>query len=185
MGNRIGIATVVLATLAFVGLMVAPEQLHGNEIDKSNYAVDIAVGLATLNTDLLTMAPGDASYLAVTVANTGKRSLRYAIASTTPEDFLATQIDLTIAADVATCDAAGFTADSEQLFRPGDLGHIQRVNVAGNSAFGHQDGDRTLGAAESEDLCLRIVLPLSTGNAYQGLSTAFTLDFISEQAAGN
>jgi hypothetical protein len=46
-------------------------------------------------------------------------------------------------------------------------------------------GDRVLAPATSEDLCFTVSLPLATGNAYQGATTATTFTFAAEQTANN
>ena len=71
------------------------------------------------------------------------------------------------------------------VYATGDLGSTTGVNVIGNPAQGAQTGDRTLNAGASETLCFNVSLPLSTGNAYQALSTTATFAFDAEQTANN
>ncbi len=57
--------------------------------------------------------------------------------------------------------------------------------LIGSNTQGAQAGDRPLSASASEVLCFAVVLPLSTGNASQGLSNTATFTFDAEQTANN
>ena len=59
------------------------------------------------------------------------------------------------------------------------------VNLIGSPTQGAQAGDRTLNASASEVLCTQVALPLSTGNAFQGLTTTATFGFDAEQTSNN
>ena len=76
-------------------------------------------------------------------------------------------------------DVAGGTLEGG----PQDLS--TSFDLMGNSAPGNQSGDRALAAADSENLCFRVSLPLSTGNAYQNSTSTVTLTFNAEQTAHN
>ena len=119
------------------------------------------------------------------MTNAGGGQLRYAVTSTTTEDTLAAQLDLTIKSGVTTCTNGGFGASGSVLYGPADLGSTGGINVIGDSAQGAQAGDRTLNAAASEVLCFQVSLPLSTGDAYQSLTTTATFAFNAEQTANN
>ena len=131
------------------------------------------------------MAPGDQVTNPITVSNAGSLELRYAVTSTTTENVLAAQLDLTIKSGVTTCTNAGFGADGTVLYGPLDLGNTTAVNVVGDPAQGDQGSDRTLAAAGSEVLCFNVSLPLSTDNTFQGLTTTATFDFQAEQTKNN
>lgn len=134
------------------------------------------------------MAPGDFETGQVTVSNDGSLELRYALTSTTTEDTLAAQLDMTIWDEAAettadgTCDA---TAPGTTLYAPADLGSTTGLDVVGDPTQGSQTGDRVLAAAGSEVLCFRVELPSSTGNTFESLTTDATFAFASEQTANN
>ena len=140
------------------------------------------------------MAPGDSVTAPLTVSNTvsiagtpvpGTLELRYAVTSTTTEDILAGQLQLTIKSGVTTCTNAGFGGSGTVLYGPGVLGTTSATNVIGNPAQGAQSGDRTLSASANEVLCFSVSLPLSTGNSFQNLTTTATFAFDAEQTKNN
>ena len=131
------------------------------------------------------MIPGDTVTQPLTVANTGSAALRYAMQSTTTENVLAAQLDLTVKVGVSSCTTAGFDASGTLLYGPGDLGATAAMAVFGSSAQGAQAGDRTLSSGATETLCLRVQLPLSSSNSFQGTSTTATFSMVAEQTANN
>lgn len=134
------------------------------------------------------MAPGDVDTGSVTVTNDGSLQLRYAVKSTTTEDVLAAQLNMTIWAESAetTVDSVcGATAPATVLYGPADLGLVAGTNVIGDPTQGSQAGDRTLAAAANELLCFRVELPSTTGNTYEGLTTTASFAFESEQTVNN
>lgn len=151
----------------------------------STGTIDIGTSPASAFVTFSGMAPGDAVTSPVTVSNAGDLALRYAVTGTTTENALAAQLDLTIKSGVTTCTTAGFDTDGTVLYGPGDLGATTTVNLVGDPAQGAQAGDRALAAAASEVLCFKVSLPLSTGNAFQGLTTTATFDFQAEQTKNN
>ncbi|MEE9284131.1 MAG: TasA family protein [Dehalococcoidia bacterium] len=74
------------------------------------------------------MAPGDQVTAPITVSNAGTLELRYAVTSTTTENTLAAQLDLTIKSGVTTCTDAGFGVDGTVLYASADLGSTTGVN---------------------------------------------------------
>ena len=68
-----------------------------------------------------------------------------------------------------------------------DVNKATALNGAavGSSAQGANAGDRNLAAGASEVLCFRVSLALSTGNAFQGATSAATFTFDAEQTANN
>ena len=131
------------------------------------------------------MAPGDTVTAPVTVSNAGSMQMRYAIRSTTTEDLLAAQLDLTIKTGVTACDNGGFGVDGAVIYGAGDAGNTSGLNLVGDPSQGAQAGDRTLNAAVNEILCVQVSLPTSTGNSFQSLTTTATLEFLAEQTANN
>lgn len=122
------------------------------------------------------MVPGDATTQALTIANAGTASLRYAlatVATNTLGDALTLEIK-TLGTSCAVFDGTAVLAATV----------LDGAGV-GNSAQGAQAGDRTVAAASSETLCFRVALPLATGNALQGITSAVTFTFDAEQTANN
>ena len=151
----------------------------------STGTVDIATNPTTALVTFSGMAPGDQVTNPITVSNAGTLQLRYAVTSTTTENVLAGQLDLTIKTGVTTCTNAGFDTDGTVIYGPADLGSVAGTNVIGNPAQGNQAGDRTLNASANEVLCFNVELPSSTGNTYQGLTTTATFNFQAEQTSSN
>jgi hypothetical protein len=151
-------------------------------------AADIST---TPNTALVTfsnMQPGDSVVGDITVTNNGSLEARHAVTSTTTENTLAAQLHLTIWDEAEEGDgdrACNTTPPVTVLYGPAKLGSTTGINVIGNPAQGFQVGDRTLAPGASDVLCLLVSLPLSTGNSFQGLTTAPTFDFAAEQTKNN
>ncbi|HXI79467.1 MAG TPA: TasA family protein [Verrucomicrobiae bacterium] len=124
------------------------------------------------------MMPGDNATQALTVSNAGTGDLRYSI-SVAATNALGTALQLTVKTQDGGGGCAAFTGTSVLA--------ATTLNGAavGSSAQGAQAGDRNLTAGTSEVLCLRVSLPLSTGNALQGVSSAATFTFDAEQTANN
>jgi hypothetical protein len=139
--------------------------------------IDVNTNPAVL-TSISNMMPGDTNTQALTVTNAGSGDLRYAL-STVATNALGNQLQLTIKAQDAGGGCAAFTGTSVLA--------ATTLNGAGfgSSAQGAQAGDRTLAAGASEVLCFRVSLALSTGNAFQGATSAATFTFDAEQTANN
>jgi len=137
---------------------------------------------------LTNMAPGDQVTEPITVTNAGTPALRYAVTSTTTEDTLAAQLDLTIWDEAEEGDAGttcNSTAPASVLYGPAELGSTTGIDVIGDATLGAQRGDRTLAAGASEVLCFRVSMPLSWNSTSQNLTTVPTYDFHAEQTANN
>lgn len=139
--------------------------------------IDVNTSPAVL-TAVTGMMPGGSSTQALTVANAGTGDLRYAI-SVAATNTLGAQLQLTIKTQDGGGGCAAFTGTSVLA--------ATTLNGAavGSSAQGANVGDRNLTAGTSEVLCFRVSLPLSTGNAFQGVSSAATFTFDAEQTANN
>jgi camelysin-like metallo-endopeptidase len=124
------------------------------------------------------MMPGDNATQALTVTNGGTGDLRYAM-STTATNALGDQLTLTIKTEDAGGGCAAFSGTSVLAATALDGAGF------GSSAQGANAGDRTLAAGASEVLCFRVSLALSTGNTFQGTSSAATFTFEAEQTANN
>jgi predicted ribosomally synthesized peptide with SipW-like signal peptide len=147
--------------------------------------VDISTSPTTALVTYSAMAPGDEVTNPINVSNDGTLDLRYAVTSTTTEDVLAAELDLTIKSGVTTCTNAGFDTDGTVIYTTGDLGSIAGINVIGDPTSGPDAGDRTLVATANEDLCFNVELPLTATNAAQGLTTTATFAFEAEQTKNN
>jgi len=146
--------------------------------------LDVSASPSTSAFSVSGMAPGDVQYAPLTISNDGSLEMRYALSSTTTENTLAAQLDMTIAVGVSSCDASGFSSGTT-LFGPGDLGSTSGIDLIGNPATGQDSGDRVLAASASEALCFKVELPIGTGNSYQGTATSATFTAAAEQTANN
>jgi hypothetical protein len=138
--------------------------------------IDISTSPAVL-TAVSPMMPGDVNTQKLTVTNGGTGDLRYAM-STVATNALGNQLSLAIRVDDGS-SCATFTGTVVLA--------ATTLNGAGfgSSAQGADPGDRNLAAGNSEDLCFRVSLPLSTGNASQGATSVATFTFDAEQTANN
>ena len=139
--------------------------------------IDISTNPAVF-TSVTNMMPGDNITQALTVTNGGTGDLRYSM-STVATNALGAQLQLTIKTQDAGGGCAAFTGTSVLA--------ATTLNGAGfgSSVQGANAGDRNLAAGASEVLCFRVSLALSTGNAFQGATSAATFTFDSEQTANN
>lgn len=141
------------------------------------------------------MAPGDQVTAPVTVSNAGSLQLRYAITDTATNDDgkgLAGQLQLTIKSGLTApnCTNAGFGGGGTIINNGGAAFALANTdgstkNLVGDPAQGAQTGDRTLDLTESQVLCFNVLLPGSTGNAFQNATTAATFIFAAEQTKNN
>lgn len=143
----------------------------------STGTIDVNTSPAVL-TAMSNMMPGDTATQALTVTNAGSGDLRYALSSAATNP-LGTALQLTIKAEDAGGGCAAFTGTT--------ILAATTLNGAGfgSATQGANAGDRNLAAGASEVLCMRVSLPLSTGNALQGASSAATFTFDAEQTANN
>ena len=150
--------------------------------------VDIATTPTTAIVALSNMAPGDSTVGGVTVSNDGSLQLRYAISSTTTENTLAAQLDLTIWDENEEADGGtdcNTTAPVTKLYGPADLGATTETNLVGSPAQGSDTGDRVLNGGTTEVLCFLVALPSGTSNTFAGLGSTATFFFKSEQTSNN
>ncbi len=171
------------AVFGTLGIFTDTQNVPANTF--STGTVDISTNPATALVTFSGMAPNDQVTNPITVTNAGSLELRYAVTSTTTENVLAAQLDLTIKTGVTTCTNAGFGASGTVVYGPADLGSTAGTNIIGNPAQGAQAGDRTLAASANETLCFNVKLPSSSDNSYQGLNTTATFAFQAEQTSSN
>ena len=189
----------ILVVLLLVGVVGASLGVASNAIFTDSQDVDANVfstGTINISTNpttalvtLSNMAPGDEITNDITVTNAGNLELRYAVTSTTSEDTLAAQLDLTIWDEAEEGDGGtdcNSTPPANKLYGPGNLGSTTPgTNVIGDPAQGEDTGDRPLAGTANEVLCFNVELPWSTGNSFQGLNTTATFAFAAEQTANN
>ena len=188
MYRRRGLLGLTFRSIFLVGLTVAfVRVLTVNPVsswDITPGSVDISTSPGSAVVSFGGMVPGDSATGPLTVSNQGSLSLLYSVRSTTLEETLAAQLDMTIKTNVTKCSDAGFDRDGEIIYGPGDLGSTAGLELVGDPAPGPDPGDRPLEASVSETLCIQVSLPLGTGNAFQGLTTETTLLLIAEQIPG-
>lgn len=183
MGFILSIATV--ASLATNAIFTDQASLGANAFSTADVEISTSPSSGLVTFTSPEMTPGDKVTGAVTVSNAGTVQMRYSIKSTTTENTLAAQLDLTVKSGVTTCSNAGFGTDGTVEYGPGDLGSTTDVNLVGDPTQGSQSGDRDLNASASETLCFQVSLPFSTGNAYENLDSTATFTFDAEQTANN
>lgn len=122
------------------------------------------------------MMPNGANTQALTIANAGTASFRYAMtaAATTP-------LGSALTLEVRTLGASCAAFDGTVVLGATGLNGA----TIGNPAQGPDTGDRTLAGATNEVLCFRVSLPGTAGNALQGTTSAATFTFDAEQTANN
>ena len=187
-GSKILASVAILAlaggifTVASLALFTDQETVTGNAF--STGTVDLVATPATAVVTASAMAPGDQVTAPLTVDNSGTLDFRYAVTSTTTEDVLASELQLTVKESVTTCDDANWTADGTTIFS-GVLGSTGTTAILGSNVQGADPGDRVLAPGNSEVLCFNVTLPLAATNASQGLSSTATFTFDAEQTSNN
>jgi hypothetical protein len=146
---------------------------------------DVKIDSLTLTTSGL--VPGDTVTDAVEVENDGSVDLRYALSTATTDPDgkgLRDVLVLTVkAADVTTPAVPCDDFDGSTLVAATALGASGAG--FGDASQGADPGDRTLAGGANEVLCVRVALPLATGDAYQAASATTTFTFDAEQTANN
>jgi spore coat-associated protein N len=180
----VALAFVGLSTLTTGALFTDTKTVTGNEFVTGTVILDRTPTTAAVT--LNPMAPGDVVTAPLNVQNVGSLAFRYNMSSTTTGSAtLNGQLDMTVKTGVASCTTANFGASGTVVYGPADLGSAGGTAIFGNPAAGADAGDRTLAAGANEDLCIQVSLPLSTGNAFQNLTTDATFTFNAEQVANN
>jgi camelysin-like metallo-endopeptidase len=196
MSKRRAVAATLVVLAALAGVMaigVSALFTDSQSVGANNFttgSIDLTASPASSAISYANMMPGDTVTSPLTVsnpANSTNQTFRYSMVSTTTENTLAGQLDLTVkvAPTAAACTTANFGTLPAAIYGPADLGSTGGTNVIGNPAQGQQTGDRSLANGASEVLCLQANLPLATGNAFQALSTTATFGFQAEQTANN
>jgi spore coat-associated protein N len=193
MFKKLLVVVIVVASLA--GLIgIASALFTSQKVVDNNLFTSGTVILNTSPTNVVVtfsnMAPKDQYTAPITVTNEGTLDLRYAVNSVATDvdgKHLMEQLDLTIKTGVTACTNAGFSTDGSVVYATGDLGdEAPGIKLIGDAATGAQTGDRVLVASTgSEVLCINVLLPESTGNAFQGATTTATFTFDAEQTKNN
>lgn len=188
--RRVAAAT-GLAALAFVGigmsgaLFADSDSLGGNTLTSGTVQIGTNPGSAAFTAN--NMAPGDEVFGNVTVENNGSLRLRYAMsaqASNVDALGLRSQLRISVFSGVGqVACAAGNVGAGTLEGGPATLGTPQQL--FGDPAPGAHTGDRVVNASATEDLCVRVALPLTTDSTYAGANTEITLTFDAEQTANN
>lgn len=137
-----------------------------------NNEVDDAYDFATLSTS--NMKPGDVKYAPLTVENAGSLGYTYTMTSAESEAVLSAELKLGAVTGAVTCDGAGYTT---AVAVPTNI-----VIANGNLSAAAVSTPRALAAATSETLCVRVELPSSAGDTFQGLTTTSTFTFAVTQS---
>ena len=123
------------------------------------------------------MLPGDTQNSTLTLTNSVSGPLRSSMTTTVPGAApLAGQLDAVVKTKGTGCAAFD-----------GTVLYSGKLNLAafGNPAVTGNVGDPTLNSGSTDQLCFRVSLPASTNDSFQGVSTAVTFTFNSEQTANN
>jgi predicted ribosomally synthesized peptide with SipW-like signal peptide len=179
LGGKLAVAVGVVS-VASLALFTDSASVPANTFTTGS--VDIATSPVSAVVTMPAMAPGDQVTNPLTVQNNGTLALRYAMTSTTTEDTLAADLQMTVKSGVTTCTNAGFGASGTTLYS-GDLGATTMLNILGDNTQGADAGDRTLAAGASEVLCINVSLPLAATT--QGATTTATFTFDAEQTVNN
>lgn len=161
-----------------------PVPTHGNPSPEDNVPAVLRIS-TSVNVPFSShaMAPGDSIVRTISVTNSGTVPLRYALVSQTDiqdADTAARVLRLTVKDGVSQCTRAGFSQSGRVLYQ-GILGSTAGINVLGDPASGPHAGDRIVAPGATDVLCVRVHLPASTGNSYQGKRTVAVLRFVAEE----
>lgn len=164
---------------AFTSQTSAPAQ----SIDSAT----VAVGLTgpsgqTTTLSLLNAQPDTTVVRPVDVANNGTIELQYAVSTQVADGStaLAEELVWTVKSGVTDCSPAGFGGSGSTLY-DGQLATSAKTPRIGSPVSGAHVGDRVLAVGATEQLCMRLTLPLSASNATQGVTSNVTVHFDAEQ----
>jgi hypothetical protein len=133
------------------------------------------------------MAPGLPTTSSITVRNVGSLDLAYAltiVATDRDRRRLSSELELTIKGNVSDCSRDGFDVDGATLFGPEPLGTDDSIVAWSGSGAGAPGTARVLKTGDVEVLCVRVFLPASAGNAFQGAMTTASFRFDAQPLAG-
>jgi predicted ribosomally synthesized peptide with SipW-like signal peptide len=136
------------------------------------------------------MMPGDSVTGSVDVENDGTNELRYSLntTSTSVAGPNGGVLNAALTVEVKTVDATTPLVKCDNF--DGTVLQASEVLGASNVMFGSVSptvgtGDRTVAAAATDVLCIRVSLPVATGDTYQGATATTTFTFNAEQTENN
>lgn len=136
------------------------------------------------------MMPGDSVTGSVDVENDGTNELRYSLntTSTSVAGPNGGVLNAALTVEVKTVDATTPLVKCDNF--DGTALQASEVLGASNVMFGSVSptvgtGDRTVAAAATDVLCIRVSLPVATGDTYQGATATTTFTFNAEQTENN
>jgi predicted ribosomally synthesized peptide with SipW-like signal peptide len=149
-----------------------------------------ATKIDALNLTVASMVPGDSITGSVDVENDGTAQLRYSLNTTTtsvagPGGGV---LNAALTVEVRTVDTTTPLVKCDNF--DGTVLHASGVLGASTVMFGNPSptvgtGDRTVDPAATDVLCIRVALPIGTGDTYQGATATTTFTFNAEQTANN
>jgi predicted ribosomally synthesized peptide with SipW-like signal peptide len=136
-----------------------------------------------------TWVPGDSVTGSIDVENDGSNTLRYSVnTATTDVTLTGTALYTALTVEVRTLDVTTPLTKCDDF--DGAVLQASEVIGASNIMFGNPSptvgtGDRTVAPGTTDVLCIRVSLPIATGDAYQGTSSVTTFTFNAEQTENN
>ena len=179
-GWGVALGTGVLESGVSIAYFSDEAEAAGNVFQTAT--LDLSVSPASALVSFSNMQPGDQTNGTLTISNSGSSELRYAMTTEVAGDStgLAEALELVIKTEGTSCAAF----DGQALYS-GVLGTAS----IGDPLPGSQTGDRTLSVVdevgESEELCFRVTLPTTVGNAQQAAEVEIAFRFFAEQTANN
>lgn len=146
------------------------------------------VSLGTLTNENL--MPGDVATGWVDIRNDGPNELRYSLgaASAGVSGPHGGMLHSVLVVEVRTIDTLTPLVKCDDfdgtVLQPAEVLGVSNVMFGSPSPMDGR-GDRILAAGASDTLCLRVTLPVATGDEYQGATAVTTFAFDAEQTKGN
>jgi hypothetical protein len=161
----VGLAVLCLG-LASKAMLSGSFPSGGDPLRLETSSVDLTAGPGEATLSARYMVPGDTSSAVITLANSGRQPISYAMSVglvSAAGGPLAAALLLTVKTVGSSC------ADFD--------GAILFDGPLDQAAFGSDTNGRALPAATAEILCFRVELPVGTGNALQGATTTVAVSF--------
>ena len=181
--KRILISLIAISTLAACvslggGLSLFTQSVDNGGNTFTSGSVEISTSPGNTFITMSNMAPGDTVTDQLTISNDGSLQLRYAMTT------VATNVDTKNLRDALTV-VIKEKGTSCALFDGDEVYSGTLADAAiGDPTTGGDDGDRTLDASTSEDLCFKVTLP-SDATGPESAATTATFTFAAEQTTNN
>ncbi len=198
------VAILALAGTGIAAMATAAVFTDNSTVDSGEITtgtVDLATGDLTFTVPSEGLAPGDALVAPLTVTNSGTLAYRYAVSYSAVDttgaeggsapltEWLQLRVyalDTCTRAATDSMGAALIGAAGSQVGSGPLSTAAETAALVGDVATGQQPGDRVLIAADaSEQLCVRVDLPIDTPNEAQATSASLTLRLDAEQTTNN